>query len=57
MRIEKYCEDLWNHVKVGSVETFQGQEKKAIIMTTVRSQRGKKGNLGFLKDRKVRLDL
>ena len=36
------------HVKVGTVDSFQGQECDIIILTTVRSNNH--GNIGFLKD-------
>lgn len=44
-------------IKVGSVEQFQGQERRVIIITTVRSQKGNipfdlENNLGFLKNPK-----
>jgi superfamily I DNA and/or RNA helicase len=38
----------WGGVEVGSVETFQGREKRVIIMSTVRSDQ-----LGFVGDAKV----
>ena len=44
-------------VKVGSVETFQGQERRAIILSTVRSARSivkeeRQSNLGFVANNK-----
>ena len=44
-------------IKVGSVETFQGQERRAIIMSTVRSERERvtndiRYNLGFVANSK-----
>ncbi|KAL7747652.1 hypothetical protein RI367_006941 [Sorochytrium milnesiophthora] len=45
------------NIKVGSVETFQGQERPIIIISTVRSQKehllhDKRCNLGFVADAK-----
>lgn len=44
-------------IKVGSVETFQGQERRCIILSTVRSERSllshdQKYNLGFVANEK-----
>lgn len=44
-------------IKVGSVETFQGQERRCIIVSTVRSQQSQlahdqKYNLGFVSNEK-----
>lgn len=36
-------------VPVGTAETFQGQEKKAIIISTVRTD----NDLGFVSDQRV----
>ena len=46
----------WNDVSVGTVETFQGQEKNIIIVSTVRSVLFKhdgKFHIGFLSHEKV----
>ncbi|KAJ3409958.1 Helicase MOV-10 [Chytriomyces hyalinus] len=47
----------WEKIKVGSVEEFQGDEKKIIILSTVRSsaqwiEKDFKFNIGFLKNPK-----
>ena len=49
----------WSDVTVGSVEEFQGQERLAIIISTVRSSHAHipldyEFNLGFLRNPKVR---
>lgn len=46
------------NIEVGTTETFQGREKRVIIISTVRSNRNlldydKKYNLGFLVSEKV----
>ena len=47
----------WSDITVGSTEQFQGQERKVIIISTVRSQvellkEDFEFNLGFLKNPK-----
>ncbi|KAJ3076432.1 hypothetical protein HDU98_003296 [Podochytrium sp. JEL0797] len=47
----------WNRIKVGTVEEFQGDEKKVILLSTVRSsaqwiERDQKFNIGFLRNPK-----
>ncbi|KAI9318278.1 P-loop containing nucleoside triphosphate hydrolase protein, partial [Obelidium mucronatum] len=53
-RLEK---EGWNRIKVGTVEEFQGDEKKVILLSTVRSsaqwiERDQKFNIGFLRNPK-----
>ena len=56
----KYIEGIpenWKEVTVGSTEEFQGQERRIIIITTVRSQpdllqHDFKHKLGFLRNPK-----
>lgn len=48
----------WPNIEVGTVETFQGREKRVIIVTTVRAKtslllQDKEYSLGFVKDDKV----
>lgn len=48
----------FTEIEVGTVELFQGREKRIIIINTVRAQgslvlEDKKYNLGFVKDPKV----
>lgn len=48
----------WENIEVGTVETFQGREKRVIIITTVRAQRSlllqnREYELGFVKSEKV----
>lgn len=43
----------FNDIQVGTAETFQGNEKPVIIISTVRSN----GTLGFVTDPKVRIQI
>eukprot|EP00095_Tigriopus_kingsejongensis_P010515 maker-scaffold45_size475391-snap-gene-1.17 protein:Tk10515 transcript:maker-scaffold45_size475391-snap-gene-1.17-mRNA-1 annotation:"helicase mov-10" len=50
----------WHNIRVGSTEHFQGQERKIIIISTVRSKEeylpmDQKHNLGFLNNHKRRV--
>ncbi|KAI7807754.1 putative helicase mov-10-B.1 [Triplophysa rosa] len=52
----------WKEIKVGSVEEFQGQERKVIVVSTVRSsvnyvKMDQDFNIGFLSNEKVFLAL
>lgn len=42
-----------HQIQVGSVESFQGQEKKIIIVSTVRTRISNKARLGFVAEKKV----
>lgn len=49
-RITKECRRKgYNDIAVGTAEFFQGQEKKVMIISTVRTDNG----LGFVKDERV----
>lgn len=53
---EKLQKNGWPDVAVGTVETFQGQERDVIIMSTVRSvlyQHNGRFHIGFLSNPKV----
>lgn len=51
IKLRKEINDrMWNDIEVGSVEQYQGREKKVIILTTVRSNTN---NVGFLNNPKV----
>lgn len=53
---KKLIEYKLNKIKVGTVETFQGQEKEIMLLTTVRTQSFKKNrteHIGFLSNPKV----
>lgn len=48
----------WADIEVGTVETFQGREKRVVIITTVRAQRSllledNEYELGFARENKV----
>ncbi|TFY78231.1 hypothetical protein EWM64_g5781 [Hericium alpestre] len=49
-QIRKSLGEALDEVSVGSVEQFQGQERRVIIVSTVRSMRGNQ-TAGFIKDR------
>lgn len=55
---ECLMEREWENIEVGTVETFQGREKRVIIITTVRAQRSlllqdREYELGFVRSEKV----
>lgn len=52
--IKTYCR-VQSHeaISVGTAEVFQGQERYAILISTVRSGPGSEDGLGFVKDEKV----
>lgn len=47
---EQCAQKGYNDIQIGSVETYQGQEKPIIIVSTVRSQMN---SIGFLDSKKV----
>ena len=54
----KLKEKGWEDIEVGTTETYQGREKRVILISTVRSQRNllaldSKFNLGFVANAKV----
>lgn len=59
-RIRNLLTDELKDVEVGTAETFQGREKRIIIVSCVRAQDSlllydRKYNLGFVKNEKVTL--
>lgn len=59
---KKQCEMLkkalrtnaWDGITVGTAETFQGQEREIILISTVRTGCTNEDDLGFVKDERVR---
>lgn len=50
-KLTEKCHQLkWTDIQIGSVETFQGQERPIIVVSTVRSRMR---NIGFLDNAKV----
>lgn len=55
---ECLIEKNWENIEVGTVDTFQGREKRVVIITTVRAQRSSvlpdnDYELGFVREDKV----
>lgn len=48
----KFRQRSWSGIKVGTVDSFQGEEKPVIIVSTVRAQ---SENAGFLHNERVSL--
>lgn len=51
---EKLRDNAWDKITVGTAETFQGQEREIIIISTVRTGVEKEKDLGFITDIRVR---
>ena len=47
----------WDGISVGTAESFQGQEREIILITTVRSGATDEQELGFVRNERVRKTL